>query len=130
MDLKCLGYIKSRGSVSAYGPASRFGMIHDVFGLKPVDENIEVSTHGQSVSFEYIVEKNPNYLFVVDSGAVVTTGEGASSAKQVLENDLIKGTKAYKENHIVYLDPNYWYLSGGGLISVAEMVKEIEAGLE
>ncbi len=130
MDENALVTLVEDGSVSAYGPASRFGMIHDVFGVKAVDEKIEVSTHGQSVSFEYIVEKDPNYLFVVDRGAVVTTGEGASSAKQVLENDLIKGTKAYKENHIVYLDPNYWYLSGGGLVSVAEMVKEIEAGLE
>ena len=130
MDENALVTLVEDGSVSAYGPASRFGMIHDVFGVKAVDENIEVSTHGQSVSFEYIVEKDPNYLFVVDRGAVVTTGEGGSSAKQVLENDLIKGTKAYKENHIIYLDPNYWYLSGGGLVSVAEMVKEIEAGLE
>ena len=130
MDENALVTLVEDGSVSAYGPASRFGLIHDVFGVKAVDENIEVSTHGQSVSFEYIVKKDPNYLFVVDRGAVVTTGEGASSAKQVLENDLIKGTKAYKENHIVYLDPNYWYLSGGGLVSVTEMVKEIEAGLE
>jgi iron complex transport system substrate-binding protein len=130
MDENALVTLVEDGSVSAYGPASRFGMIHDVFGVKAVDENIEVSTHGQSVSFEYIVERDPNYLFVVDRGAVVTTGEGGSSAKQVLENDLIKGTKAYKENHIVYLDPNYWYLSGGGLVSVSEMVKEIEAGLE
>ena len=130
MDENALVTLVEDGSVSAYGPASRFGIIHDVFGVKPVDENIEVSTHGQSVSFEYVVEKDPNYLFVVDRGAVVTTGEGGSSAKQMLENDLIKGTKSYKEDHIVYLDPNYWYLSGGGLVSVAEMVKEVEAGLE
>ena len=130
MDENALVVLAEDGSLSAYGPASRFGLIHDVFGVKAVDENIEVSTHGQSISFEYVVEKDPNYLFVVDRGAVVTTGEGGSSAKQMLENDLIKGTKAYKENRIVYLDPNYWYLSGGGLVSVAEMVKEVEAGLE
>lgn len=115
------------GKVSAYGPGSRFGLIHDVFGFRPVDTNIESSTHGQSISFEYIVEKNPDYLFVVDRGAVVG---GQSSAKLVVENELVKNTKAYKEGHVVYLDANYWYLSGGGLISVAEMVKEVEAGLK
>jgi len=115
------------GKVSAYGPGSRFGLIHDEFGFKPVDTNIEDSTHGQSISFEYIVEKNPDYLFVVDRGAAVG---GQSSAKQVVENELVKNTKAYKEGNVVYLDPNYWYLSGGGLISVAEMVKEVEAGLK
>ncbi|CAG9622846.1 hypothetical protein BACCIP111883_03637 [Sutcliffiella rhizosphaerae] len=35
-----------------------------------------------------------------------------------------------KKNKIIYLDPNYCYLSGEGLISVSEMVKEIEATLE
>ncbi|MDQ0494952.1 hypothetical protein [Paenibacillus brasilensis] len=31
---------------------------------------------------------------------------------------------------IVYLDPNYWYLSGNGLESVSEMIKEIDAALK
>ncbi|MFM1654827.1 siderophore ABC transporter substrate-binding protein [Brevibacillus sp. B_LB10_24] len=110
------------GKVSAYGAGSRFGIIHDVFGFTPVDDKIEVSTHGQSISFEYIVEKDPDYLFVVDRG---TVAGGTSSAKNVVENELVKNTKAYKNNHIVYLDPNYWYLSGGGLASVADMVKEV-----
>lgn len=114
------------GKVSAYGAGSRFGLIHDVLGVTPVDKNIEVSTHGQSISFEYIVEKNPDYLFVVDRGAVVG---GQSSAKQVVENDLVKNTKAFKEGHIVYLNPEYWYVSGGGLVSVTEMIKEIEKSL-
>ena len=43
---------------------------------------------------------------------------------------LLKGQSLIKKIDIVYLDPNYWYLSGGGLVSVAEMVKEVEAGLE
>lgn len=119
--------LANEGNLSAYGPASRFGIIHDVFGVKPADEKIEVSTHGQSVSPEYIVEKNPDYLFVIDRGAAV---EGESSAKQVIENELVKKTKAYENDNIVYLNPDYWYLSGGGLVSVAEMVKEIEKGLE
>jgi iron complex transport system substrate-binding protein len=119
--------LANEGKVSAYGPKSRFGIIHDEFGLKAVDENIEVSTHGQSISFEYIVEKDPDYLFVVDRGAVVG---GESSAKQTIENELVKKTKAYQNGHIIYLDPNYWYLSGGGLISVAEMIKEVDKAIQ
>lgn len=113
--------------ISAYGPNSRFGMIHDVFGLPAVDEGIEVSTHGMNVSFEYVVEQNPDLLYVIDRGAVVG---GESSAKQVVENKLVKKTDAYQNDNIVYLDPNYWYLSGGGLVSVQEMVNEIKKSLE
>lgn len=76
-----------------------------MFGVKPADDNLDVSTHGQSINFEYIVETNPDYLFVVDRDAVV--GDGAA-AKTTIENDLVKGTKAFKEGIIIYLDPAYW----------------------
>lgn len=115
--------LANAGNISAYGPGSRFGVIHDELGFKPVDANIEVSTHGQNVSFEYILEKDPDFLFVIDRDAAVGT---ESSAKQTIENELVKKTNAYKNGNIIYLDPNYWYLSGGGLISVAEMIKSIE----
>ncbi|WP_050179978.1 siderophore ABC transporter substrate-binding protein [Domibacillus robiginosus] len=127
MEEKGLIILANEGKISAYGPASRFGIIHDVFGVKAADENLEVSTHGQSISFEYLVEKDPDYLFVVDRGAVVTEGE--SSVKQVVENDLVKDTKAVKNDHVVYLDPNVWYLSGGGLQSVLAQADEIEKGI-
>ncbi|WP_018660787.1 siderophore ABC transporter substrate-binding protein [Heyndrickxia acidiproducens] len=127
MDEKALIVMSTGGKVSAYGPGSRFGMIHDVFGVPAADKNIKVSTHGQNVSFEYIAKQNPDYLFVIDRDAAI--GEG-NNAKSVIENDLVKKTKAYKENHIAYLDPGYWYLSGGGLESVSEMVKEVEKAIE
>ncbi|WP_422657419.1 siderophore ABC transporter substrate-binding protein [Paenibacillus sp. EC2-1] len=121
--------LANEGKISAYGPGSRFGILHDVFGFTAVDPGIEVSTHGKDISSEYIVEKDPEYLFVVDRGAVVATGQN-SGAKDVVENELVKTTSAYKDGNIVYLDPNYWYLSGGGLTSVTEMVKEVSAGVK
>lgn len=121
---KALIVLANEGKVSAYGPKSRFGFVHDVLGVEPVDENIEASTHGQSISFEYIVEKDPDILYVIDRGAAI--GQGEQPAKEVIENDLVKNTKAYKEGNIVYLDPSYWYLSGGGFISMKEMIAEVE----
>ncbi|GCD08450.1 siderophore ABC transporter substrate-binding protein [Clostridium tagluense] len=111
----------SDGSLSAYGEASRFGMLHKEFGFQAVDKNIESSGHGQKISFEYIVEKNPEYLFVIDRGAIVG---GKTSAKQFLENDLIKSTKAYKNKNIVYLTPDVWYLSSGGFDSTNKMIEQ------
>ena len=100
--------------------------MHDVLGFTPADEKIEVSTHGQNISFEYILEKNPDVLFVIDRDAAI--GNGAS-AQGAIENDLVKKTEAFKNNKIVYLNGEYWYLSGGGLLSMKEMIKEVEAGL-
>ncbi|WP_334072729.1 MULTISPECIES: siderophore ABC transporter substrate-binding protein [Paenibacillus] len=128
---KGLVILTTGGKVSAYGPGSRFGIIHDVFGVPAVDENIKADTHGDSISFEYVAEKNPDYLFVVDRDAVVTEeGKQAEPAAKLVENDLVKKTNAYKDGHIVYLDANYWYLSGGGLLSVPEMLKEVQEGIK
>ncbi|MGA8944142.1 MAG: ABC transporter substrate-binding protein, partial [Thermoactinomyces sp.] len=123
---KALIVLSNDNKVSAYGPKSRFGLIHDVFGLPAVDQHIKASKHGQSISFEYIVEKNPDYLFVIDRSAVVTK---KASARQTIENELVKKTKAYQNGKIVYLDANVWYLSGGGLQSVSKMINEIDKSI-
>src|SRR5690606_10782896 len=102
------------GRASAYGPGSRYGFIHDEFGVTPVDDTIVSSTHGQSISWEYVVGRDPDYLFVIDRDAVVAGGAG-QTARQVVENELVMLTRAYRNGHIVYLEPSYWYLSGGGL---------------
>ncbi|MBP2019844.1 iron complex transport system substrate-binding protein [Symbiobacterium terraclitae] len=125
---KALILLSNDKAISAYGPGSRFGLIHDVLGFPAADDSIQASTHGDSVSFEYVKEKNPDYIFVIDRAAVVSGG--GQLAKDTLDNDLIKQTNAYKNGKIIYLDPNYWYLSGGGLVSVGEMVKEIAASVD
>lgn len=124
---KGLIILHNEGKISAFGPGSRFGIIHDVLGVAPVDPSIKVDTHGNEISFEFVSEKNPDYLFVVDRSAVVG---GNAGAKASIENDLVKNTNAFKEGNIVYLDPQYWYLSGGGLVSVAAMVNEIDAAVK
>src|SRR5699024_3975773 len=113
--------------ISAYGPGSRFGLIHDVVGVTAIDEDIETSTHGMNVSFEYVTEKDPDLLYVIDRGAVV---EGESSAEVIVDNKLMEKTKAYQNDNIIYLDPEYWYLSGGGLESVTKMIDEINRSEE
>lgn len=119
--------LANEGNLSAFGSGSRYGFVHDAFGLKQADEKIEASTHGQNISPEYLVEKDPDYLFVIDRGVAIG---GESSAKKTIETDLTKNTKAVKNGHIVYLDPSVWYLSGGGLVSVSEQINEIASAFE
>ncbi|WP_413513437.1 siderophore ABC transporter substrate-binding protein [Myroides odoratus] len=122
-DKKALIVLANEGRLSSYGKGSRFGIIHDVFGLKPVDENIEVATHGQVISNELIKELNPDYIFVIDRGAAI---KRATLGKEEFANVLIQQTKAYKDNKIIFLNPETWYLSGGGLKSIKMMIEEIE----
>lgn len=112
---------------SVYGEGSRFGIIHKEFGIEAVDKTIESSTHGQKASFEYVVEKNPDYLFVVDRAAIVG---GTTSAKELFENELMEKTDAYKNGNIVYLDPSIWYTATGGFTSTMKMVEEINSAIK
>lgn len=125
-DKTALVVLANEGRLSAYGVGSRFGIIHDVFGLKPADKKIQVSTHGQSISNEFIKEINPDYIFVIDRGAAI---KRASLALEDFANPLVQQTNAYKEGNIVFLDAEVWYLSGGGLESIKMMIEQIEYAL-
>lgn len=121
---KALIVLGNEGSLSAYGAGSRFGVIHDVFGVKAADEGIEVSTNGANVSFEYVRDTNPDILFVVDRDAAVNP-ESESGTKAAIENELVCAINAAKNNKIFYLDPQYWYLSGGGITSETAKVDDV-----
>jgi len=113
--------LTNEGRLSAYGQASRFGLIHNTLSIIPIDKEIETSTHGQTVSYEYVATKNPEYLFVIDRNRVV----GGSDNSSVFENELMMQTKAYKANRIIFLNPETWYLTSGGLAATASMLEEI-----
>lgn len=124
---KALFVLINEGKVSAYGPGSRFGIVHDVFGYQAADENLEVSTHGQGVSYEYIAETNPDILFVLDRSQAIASGDTGNAD---FENELVQKTNAYKNSQIIYVDPSSWYLAGGGLTSMRTMIEDMKKGME
>ncbi|MGN5956081.1 siderophore ABC transporter substrate-binding protein [Sphingobacterium lactis] len=119
---KGLFLIYNNGKFSAFGKGSRFGFIHDVLQIKPLMDLDDESVHGQRVSNELVAERNPDYLFIVDRNAAVV---GKKANKQDVENRLIQQTNAFKNKKIFYLDPEVWFISGGGLTSVNLMLDDI-----
>lgn len=121
-----LATIITDGSMSVYGAGSRFSIIFEKFGFVPTDENIEVSKHGQNITYEYLLAKNPNYLFVVDKSAGTSGSEDYSAAKEVIENELVKTTDTYKNGNIVYLNAQAWYVGGAGLQAADLIIEDME----
>lgn len=117
------------GAITVFGEGSRYNSIYKNFGFEAADKNIEVSKHGQVISYEYLSEKNPEYLFVIDKG-LLDEKSSAQPAKNVIENDLIKQTNAYKNGHIVYLKPQIWYVGGQGLQVTEKMMDDIEGAIK
>lgn len=120
--------LHNNGKMSAFGPGSRFGIIHDLFGVKPAVADLEVARHGQPVSSEFIKKANPSYLYLVDRSAVVNKDAAETSA--VFENALIQETEAFKKGQVVMLNPEAWYLSGDGIISFKKVIADIAASIQ
>lgn len=119
------------GSFNVLGNDGRCSIIGREIGFENigVDANIDTSTHGNEASFEFIVEKNPNYIFVMDRDAAIGT-DGAQLAQEILENELVMGTDAYQNGNIVYLaHPAVWYTAEGGITALDVMLQDLESEL-
>ena len=112
----------NEGSISAFSAKSRYGLIYNGLGFTEVDKNIDDSTHGQQVSFEYFLENKSDYVFVVDRGAVTGKGEAAS---KLFDNEVMNKTEVAKNGNIVYLNSVIWYTMTGGIESTNQMIDEI-----
>jgi len=122
---KGLFVLVTGGRISAYGPGSRFGMIHDVFGVPPAVADIKPGTHGQPISYEFIQKANPDWLFVLDRDAAIGRQKEGQAAATLLDNELVGQTTAWKTRQVVYLDAAGWYLSGGGAQSLQGAVDQL-----
>lgn len=121
---KTLILMANEGKISAYGPGSRYGgVIHDVVGYQAVDKNIEDARYGQNVNFEYVLDKNPDVIFVVDRNAALNADH--TGTKKALENKLFKKTHAYKKDQVFYLNMDAWFF-GGGLQSMEMMIEDLD----
>ena len=110
------------GIISVFSAKSRYGLIYNGLGFTEADKNIDDSTHGQQVSFEYFLENKSDYVFVVDRGAVTGKGEAAS---KLFDNEVMNKTEVSKNGNIVYLNSVIWYTMTGGIESTNQMIDEI-----
>lgn len=125
---KALIVMTNGPEVSAYGPGSRFGLVHNVFGFGAADESLERdATHGDVVSFEFILNAAPDVLFVIDRAS--TLNQDGEAAKKVLDNQLVAQTPAWKNGRVVYTDGFAWYLAPNTFSSMERIIADVRAGL-
>ena len=119
------------GGFNVLGNDGRCSIIGREIGFENVgvDADIETSNHGNEASFEFVVEKNPEYIFVMDRDAAIAT-EGAQLAREIVENELVMETDAYQNGNIVYLEhPAVWYTAEGGVTALDVMLQDLEGEL-
>ena len=118
------------GSFNLLGNDGRCSLICVEAGFNNLTAVGSTSTHGNESSFETVVQQNPDYIFVMDRDSAISTA-GAKTAKEIVENELVKTTDAYKNNHIIYLEhSNVWYTAEGGIQALDIMLTDLEKGLK
>lgn len=121
-----IGLVTS-SNFNTLGDGSRCSLIGNEIGFTNVANDVD-SSHGNESSFELLVEKNPEYIFVLDRDSAINT-EGAKLAEEVMDNELVHMGDAYKNGNIIYLTPTVWYLAEGGITAMDVMLQDLEKGI-
>lgn len=117
------------GGFNVLGNDGRCSIIGTEIGFENIGASDLTSTHGNESSFELLVKLNPQYLFVLDRDAAIQA-QGAKLAQEIIENQLVMKTDAYKNGNIVYLDnPAVWYTAEGGITALDIMLQDLEVAL-
>jgi len=124
---KSMVLMYNAGAFSTFGNNSRYGFLYTDLKVVPADENKQAGVHGTVVSSEYISRVNPDILYIIDRNEIML---GEKTDKNEIENALIQKTNAFKNNRIIHVDPNVWYLSGGGTYSLNRMLDDVLKGYE
>ena len=122
----------SGGGFNVMGNTGRCSIIGTEIGFNNigVKEDVDTATHGDEASFEYIVSMNPEYIFVMDRDAATGTNEAAKTAKEIMENELVMSTDAYKNGNLVILSrTDVWYTGEGGITALDIMLQDLENAL-
>lgn len=118
--------LSNSGRLATFGEKSRFSIIFDYLGFKTTGE-LPTGAHGNKVTFEYLLEKNPDYIFIIDKAAV--TGADLL-ANKAFNNPIVNSTKAAQNGNIVFLNSVVWYTASGGLLSTEIMLDEITKAIK
>ncbi len=119
------------GAFNLLGNDGRCSIIGNEFGFNNigVDANVDTSAHGNEASFEFVVDANPDYIFVLDRDKA-TNAEGAQLAKDIMENDLVMSTDAYKNGNLIIMEnAGVWYKAEGGFTALGIMLEDLEKEL-
>ena len=134
-----------KGNVIPHAPGDRFGYAYEIAGLESVlpakDPNAPVAPRPEPGSPEAkaaaekraeavaaVAAAEPDWLLVLDRGAI---NGGEHTAEETLkQHPELSQTKAFKQGRVVYLDPNGWYIVGGGLNNMRAITGKLMGAMQ
>jgi iron complex transport system substrate-binding protein len=134
-----------KGNVMAHAPGDRFGYAHELTGLESVlpakDANApaqprpaagspeaKAAAEKRAQEIASIARAEPDWLIVLDRGAI--NGGEKTAADTLARHPQLSQTRAYREGHVYYADPNGWYVIGGGLSNLKAITDDMLAAMK
>lgn len=129
------------GMVMAHAPGDRFGYSYDLTGLtsvlkpkvtgkaapmarpEPGSPEAKAMQQAREQQISDVAASNPDWLLVLDRGAI--NGGEKTAEKTLAEHPQLSQTEAYKQGRVVYLNPNGWYIVGGGLNNLQQISQDL-----
>lgn len=133
------------GNVIAHAPGDRFGHAYELAGLKsvlpPTDPNAPVQARPEPGSaaakaaaakraetLATALKADPDWLIVLDRGAI---NDGKKTAADTLaKHPELSQSRAYKEGHVYYADPNGWYVVTTGLSNLQSIAADMQKAMQ
>jgi len=106
---------------------SRFDFMYEEFGFIPLDMDLELWTdqHGFDAQSEFLLEQNPDVIFLLDR-TEPDTGLGAAT-ENFMNDSIIGNTNAAINGHIYSgLPMAEWYTVVGGIGSARRMIQDVQ----
>ncbi len=126
-QLNAMTVLSNGGNLTTFGKDSRFSAIYKDFGFAETVPVTSTNRHGDLISYEFISQHDPKVLLIIDRNKLVD--KESDKARKEFDNDLIKGTQAFKNKHMAYLDLNAWYLSIAGVTATEQMVADMKQSI-
>ncbi|NGR09566.1 ABC transporter substrate-binding protein [bacterium SGD-2] len=134
-----------KDTIIAHAPGDRYGYVYELAGLKSVlpaaDPNAPVPPRPEPGSPEAkaaaekraktlsdIAAAEPDWLIVLDRSAI--NGAERTAANTLAKHPQLSQTRAFKEGRVHYVDPDAWYLVGGGLNTMLNITESMLAAMK
>ncbi|MCL2236363.1 MAG: ABC transporter substrate-binding protein [Defluviitaleaceae bacterium] len=112
--------------MSIFLEGSRFGFLFDEFGFNSIELDLEAwsDQHGFDMQSEFLLEHNPDIIFLLDRSEP-ETGLGAAT-DNFMNDSIIQRSNAFINGHIYSgLPMAEWYTVVGGFQSARRMIEDV-----
>jgi len=123
------------GRVGVYGAGARphwlyrdigFHAVNVVIPPNPNPQDRQAAAAASAAAFADAMQKNPDWIFVLDRSAAIGQGTAENAAARVLgEDERVRQTNAWKNQQVVYLLPQEAYIVSSGYQALTRLMDQV-----